>query len=494
MFRILVVDDERDARQTLQGILEDAGHTVHSVANEGEALNAAVKERFDLAFIDMRLHNAGDEDESGLSLATAILTLNPRVQIVLMTKYQPRISQVVRAVRYFGAINFIKKSPDLHTSVPAVLAEAEQAAGDAISTSRDATKFSVSILARNQPIRVRAQGRYVCSTCSEANFALDVEDYLDRSASPWLHPDFRSRVARIGKDLWQDLFVDYPEVKDSFQDARAADPSLVLHVETSPDLLGLPIEFIHLKDRAEYLVLQHPLMRFVCGVTPKRQVISEMLKGPDPVRVLIVAANTSPAIPEVDHEARQLHKFFQDEGQKQDHIPIVPKLIPSEEATYERVRRILREEEYDILHYAGHAAYDRKSPERSSLYFRNGATIESGSTAMRGTELKLLLEESKARLVYLSCCEGATWGQARDLINDDFLGLADCVIRAGVPSVLGFRWPVPDTSSHTLALAFYKSLLKHYRPEVALWHARRELAGPDKDDPTWLSPILIQQE
>jgi CHAT domain-containing protein len=78
-------------------------------------------------------------------------------------------------------------------------------------------------------------------------------------------------------------------------------------------------------------------------------------------------------------------------------------------------------------------------------------------------------------------------------MDDDFLGIADAVVQAGVPSTLGFRWPVSDVGAPKLAKAFYGSLLRQGSPEIALWKARRELAGLGRDDPTWLSPILIHQ-
>ena len=112
---------------------------------------------------------------------------------------------------------------------------------------------------------------------------------------------------------------------------------------------------------------------------------------------------------------------------------------------------------------------------------------------MKATELKLLLEQSGARLVYLSCCYSTTAAGEVALLDDDFLGLADAAVQAGVPSVLGFRWPVADDGARRLALTFYQSLLDQGRPDVALFKARRELAI-DRNEPTWLSPILIHQE
>jgi CHAT domain-containing protein len=93
----------------------------------------------------------------------------------------------------------------------------------------------------------------------------------------------------------------------------------------------------------------------------------------------------------------------------------------------------------------------------------------------------------------LSCCSGSRTGAPDKLLDDDFLGIADGIIHAGVPSVLGFRWPVSDDGAITLALAFYESLARQGHLDTALLDARREVAMQDRDDITWLSPILIMQ-
>jgi CHAT domain-containing protein len=112
---------------------------------------------------------------------------------------------------------------------------------------------------------------------------------------------------------------------------------------------------------------------------------------------------------------------------------------------------------------------------------------------MKASELTMLLRRSSARLVYLSCCYGTASGKQADLLDDDFLGLADAVVQAGIPTVLGYRWPVSDCGAQKMAQVFYKSLLEQGSPEIALWNARCEMAALDRNDPTWLSPILIHQ-
>jgi CHAT domain-containing protein len=239
----------------------------------------------------------------------------------------------------------------------------------------------------------------------------------------------------------------------------------------------------------EYLVLQHPLIRFVCGATPKREAISpQMLVLTKALRVLIIASNTNPPIDGVDTEVQELSHYLK----HQEFIPVDVNLIPTGLATYERIRKELQESSYDIVHYAGHGSYKATSPEESSLYFWASEGKQGDVVPMPATELKLLLERSEVRLVYLSSCYGTATGSQVALLDDDFLGLADAVVQAGVPSVVGFRWPVSDDGARKLALAFYHSLLEQGSPEIALWNARCELAV-DRNDTTWLSPILIHQ-
>ncbi len=111
---------------------------------------------------------------------------------------------------------------------------------------------------------------------------------------------------------------------------------------------------------------------------------------------------------------------------------------------------------------------------------------------LKASELKLLLQASEVGLLHLTCCEGTREGEAAHLLDDDFLGITDAAIQAGVPSVLGFRWPVSVDGARKLSIEFYRSLLKQGSPELALLESRRELAV-DRDDLTWASPILVVQ-
>jgi CheY-like chemotaxis protein len=485
---ILVVDNEPDVRRTYSGFLGDAGHIVRLASNEGEALLAITQENsFDFVLVDVRLHEEGDEDESGLSLAMAIKKLDPKVHIILMTGYKPRPAQIVRAVRYHGVVDFIEKTTDIHERILKIIEEIRASNQKPVFEKvGDITQLGLS-LTGGQPTFVRARGRYVRSARTPKVLQVDVERYTRRVEIARRDPtNFRFQIREIGNELWREVFTEHPEAIEAYQLSAAKSQMLSLHFEGPRQFLALPLEFMRSKEPEEYIVLQHPVSRFVQGAVPKREALSpQILALKSRPRVLVIASNTKPPIPGVDAEAQALAQYFI----RQNYIDVM--LLRTEEATYTRVQEELRKPEYDIIHYAGHGLFNSFSPEESSLFFWKAEKQQGDVVPMKATELMMLLKQSEARLVYLSSCYGTTSGTPKDLLDDDFLGLADAVAQAGVPSVIGFRWPVSDSGAPKLASAFYESLFRWGSPEVALWHARCAI---DRDDPTWLSPILIHQE
>jgi len=494
MHKILVVDDAPDVRKTLEGLLKDAGYEVQSAANEGEALNLVMNTRFDLALIDVRLHGDDKEDESGLILTMAIRRVDPQIRIILMTGFPLKFSQVVRAIRYYGAVDFIEKTPDNYVEISKIVTKT--ISDPNYKRALDISQLNISLVS-GQPIGVRAHGTHVYSARSWKVLRLNVERYArwaDIALNDW--KNLRFHIKETGSELWREIFDENQEVKMTFLDARSKGRSLKLLVEAPKDYLRLPLEFLHPNDDAtsDYLILEYPLARFIYEAIPKREAISPaLLAQKDKLRILIIASNTwqksvLPRIKGVDIETTQLY----DSLKQQDFVEL--KLIPTEQASWSRVQSELKNCRYDIIHYAGHGLHNPASPEESSIFFWTQENSRGAVKQVKATELQDLLKDSEVRLVYLSCCEGSKTGEKKVLLEDDFLGLADAIVHAGVPSVLGFRWPVSDKGACEMALEFYRSLLESGSPEIAIWQARRKLAGTNRDDPTWLSPILIHQQ
>ena len=489
--RVLIVDDLPDVRATLSGLLSDEGYEVRSASSSVEALKTLSAEHFHVAILDVRLDESDEDNQDGLLLMHEIEQNDSTVAIIILTGYADvkMVREVLQPDQEGGApaFGFLEKSE--MSQLPEYV---KRGLEYTIQMRTDTSQLSLS-LAINQPLRVRARGRHVCSVCTSSVLQVSVDSYAKSAdiAGKDL-ANLRFQVKKIGSELWNDIFVKHPEAKEAYIEARAKDQLLSLLFEASGEFLGLPLEFMHSDKPSEYLVLQHPFARLVCDAFSKREALSpQMLMQTQKLRILIIASNTLPSIDGVDAEAMGLYKYLK--RLKRQGFPLSAKFVPTKDVTYERIRAELKKPDYDIIHYAGHGSYNAASPEESCLYFWADENKQGGVVPMMASELKMLLGCSEARLVYLSSCYGTATGSEVTLLDDDFLGLADAVAQAGVPSVLGFRWPVSDEGAPKLAQAFYQSLLEQGSPEVALWEARCELAALDRNDPTWLSPILIHQ-
>jgi len=70
--RILVVDDLPDWRETLGGLLVDAGYDILVACSYASALRLLAANHFDLAVLDIRLDETDDGNTDGLDLAAEI--------------------------------------------------------------------------------------------------------------------------------------------------------------------------------------------------------------------------------------------------------------------------------------------------------------------------------------------------------------------------------------------------------------------------------------
>ena len=100
--RVLVVDDEKNIRATLEVCLEGMGCQVRAAATAEAALAALDREPFDLAFLDLRLRDA-----SGLDLLPRLLALRPELAVVIITAFAT-FDTAVDAIRR-GAVDYLPK-------------------------------------------------------------------------------------------------------------------------------------------------------------------------------------------------------------------------------------------------------------------------------------------------------------------------------------------------------------------------------------------------
>jgi NtrC-family two-component system response regulator AlgB len=105
--RVLVVDDEKNIRQTMATALESMNYEVATASSGEEALRRMEAGGFQVVLLDLKLHQ-----ESGLDLLGEILRRDPSVSVVMVTAYAS-IETAVEAMRG-GAYDFLAKpcTPD----------------------------------------------------------------------------------------------------------------------------------------------------------------------------------------------------------------------------------------------------------------------------------------------------------------------------------------------------------------------------------------------
>ncbi len=118
----------------------------------------------------------------------------------------------------------------------------------------------------------------------------------------------------------------------------------------------------------------------------------------------------------------------------------------------------LRTGAYDVVHYAGHAFFDEKTPGRSGLLCANREVLS-------GADLRGL--SNLPFLVFFNACEA---GRVRDAktpkdgvapsrrIKESY-SVAETLMRGGVANYLSTYWPVGDSAAKTFSETFYGSIL-----------------------------------
>jgi len=102
MANVLVVDDERSIRVTVETFLRREGHTVWTAEDADAALARLAEGGIDIVVSDVILPRV-----TGVELLRQIHGMSPDVQVIMMTG-QPTIDTAAEAVRQ-GAFDYLRK-------------------------------------------------------------------------------------------------------------------------------------------------------------------------------------------------------------------------------------------------------------------------------------------------------------------------------------------------------------------------------------------------
>ena len=101
---ILIVDDERDIRELVAGVLSDEGYDCRTAGDSAAALQAIDQQRPSLVLLDVWLHGSAMD---GLEVLDAIKAREPELPVVIFSGHG-NIDTAVAAISR-GAVDFIEK-------------------------------------------------------------------------------------------------------------------------------------------------------------------------------------------------------------------------------------------------------------------------------------------------------------------------------------------------------------------------------------------------
>jgi len=175
-----------------------------------------------------------------------------------------------------------------------------------------------------------------------------------------------------------------------------------------------------------------------------------------------------------------------------DHSSIRIETVKGHEATKERLMTEFSSGSYDVVHYAGHAYFDRESPSNSGVVCA-GEQVLSGRDLLGINNLPLLM--------FFNACEAARVrkrGPERYEVIKNIetaevsranTGLAEAFLRGGVANYIGTFWPVNDNGAKQFAKVFYQFLLDGQPIGDAVQAGRNELKTNGNQD--WANYILF---
>jgi DNA-binding NtrC family response regulator len=100
--KILLADDETTFRETFTKVLQEEGLAVTAVSNGTDAIDAAMKETFEVAILDIRMPGA-----DGIKVLREIMLIKPQTRVIMITAFGT-VEMAVEAIK-LGASDYVVK-------------------------------------------------------------------------------------------------------------------------------------------------------------------------------------------------------------------------------------------------------------------------------------------------------------------------------------------------------------------------------------------------
>jgi hypothetical protein len=145
------------------------------------------------------------------------------------------------------------------------------------------------------------------------------------------------------------------------------------------------------------------------------------------------------------------------------------KVLSQKEATRQKFAELIAQDDFDILHFAGHAFLNPGDPGSSALRFSDGDLCAD--------DVLKLKWKATPYFVFNSACESGRGVIGARLVSEGTHtnGLAAAFLAIGVYGYAGYFWPVTDAGAGMFTSTFYRSLFQRENFGLAFLDARNSV-------------------
>lgn len=252
-----------------------------------------------------------------------------------------------------------------------------------------------------------------------------------------------------------------------------------LRLDDAPELEPIPWEYLYDKELARFLTLSSatPVVRLVDAVERPGAIMVE-----PPLRVLVMISSPSD-LPElaVDREEQLLRATTADLVGRGS-IELV--VLKGPAATLHGLQEALLDP-FHVFHFIGHGAFDTADQQGVLALERPDGTAHPVDGGRLGT---LLHDAKDLQLAVLNACEGA-----RTSGRDAFSGVAQALVRQGLPAVVAMQTEISDRAALVFTHEFYSFLTRGLPIDAAICEVRKAMAISD-EAAEWGTAVLLRSD
>jgi tetratricopeptide (TPR) repeat protein len=313
-----------------------------------------------------------------------------------------------------------------------------------------------------------------CTDLELENFVLRVGRFRARTRR--IDPAPVASAKQLGGRLFDAIFTgEVGEcLRRSLDVAVHQDAALRIRLRLSgcPELANLPWELLYDRSDDWFLALSDrtPIVRYVQLPQQPRPVLVTL-----PLRVLVIRSEPDD-YPELDLEA----EWGQVTAALGDLIEAGALAFTELAApTLGELRTALMRDTFHVLHYMGHGGFDADNGGMLLFTDRSGRGVP-----VTGSDLGVMLRDhTSLRVAVLNACEAARTDPA-----DPFAGVADTLVRRGIPAVIAMQFEVSDKAAIEFAPALYGALAAGRPVDAAVAEARKAMYTVSPLE--WATPVL----